>query len=447
MKPKVHTIAAAAVAFLSLLLLVALPVGQPASANPLDPYPLFFDPGPTTNCNGFVVEAPPNGDTNGAAHQDLSGCAPNKLDPTFNTDSDHSAWDLGTYNWNTSNWNQTPGYSFQESAQSTGGAKTITMKNQATGGDCAFHETNVSYTYVGTQLRPGPDDAPINAGEGGIYTSYNAQVTQAGGFVQCPQKRAILTTDFILYDTKMAKPAVISVVHFDPNVFLPIGADGVQWESGCRTNQALSCRVMVRSPQQLAGNSPATVGDDFGQLVLQYKAFIDPNNEPLSDFTLRGIQIVSSNIGSDTTSTISGFKASITPTALLTGHLTYNAASSMCLDDFHNATQSPAIAEIWPCTQNDNAQNWTMGWDSTLRVNGLCLDASKAGTNIGTPVGLYQCNGGQNQKFVLGRNGELWNPVSQLCLGMSDYGTTAGDTNLVLQICSGQPSQKWSLAA
>jgi len=390
----------------------------------------------------MVVEKPPNGDTKGTI-EDLSGCGPAKLDPTFKRESEHGAWDVGTYGWNTSDSGRNPGYSFAISPQTTGSPKTITMKNRATN-DCTLHETNVSYSYTGMQIREAPDRKPLSPGSGQLTVSHDARVQQTGGF-SCKQKRAMVTTDLILEDAATKMPAVLSIVHFGPDTSAPVPADGVvEWDNGCAGGD---CRIMVHSDQRIPiGSSAMTpISIDFGRLLETYRADINPN-KPSADYILRGIQIVSTNVGSDTTTTVANVNATLTPTAPYTGQLTNGANPSLCLDDFNNATQSPAKVVLWPCSPGNSAQNWTVGWDSTLRVNGLCLDAWKAGKTPGTPVGLYQCNGGQNQKFVLGRYDQIWNPISQLCLGMSDYSTTVGVDRLVLQGCTGQPSQKWTLS-
>jgi hypothetical protein len=428
---------------------------QPASAASTTSYPVLYDSGPTTNCHSTVVESPPDGDSNppSQGNPDLTkgACAGEQSDPTFSEDSTHSAWDFGTYGWNDSNWGQWPGYNFLQTGGGNGTSTTLTMRNSATGG-CDLHETNFSWTYTNMELRPDPDDQPLNMAEGGVGVSYNAQVQQNGGFT-CTQHRALLTTDFILQNNATSglgagEPAVISIAHFDSGPMVPGSVAGdVIWNTlGDTTPCDSGCRVMVEGGVQIpnASSSTSTISDDFGQLFQQYKSYVDPANDPASDFILRGIQIVDSNEGSDTTASVSHVSATFTPSATVQGSISYEAAgtstSTLCLDD---NTQSPATADIQPCTKGDNAQNWTFGWDNTLQVNGLCLDAYQAGKTVGTKVDLYQCNGGQNQKFVIGRWNEIWNPVSGLCLSVGDHGATAGDSSLDLETCEGQGYQHW----
>lgn len=54
------------------------------------------------------------------------------------------------------------------------------------------------------------------------------------------------------------------------------------------------------------------------------------------------------------------------------------------------------------CNGRQN-QQWTVYADGTITGNqsGLCLDATGAGTATGTPLELWTCNGGSNQKWTL----------------------------------------------
>ncbi|PWI43253.1 RICIN domain-containing protein [Streptomyces sp. ICBB 8177] len=163
---------------------------------------------------------------------------------------------------------------------------------------------------------------------------------------------------------------------------------------------------MVHSDAQIPDSTTTSVTDDFGQLFRTYKSYVDPWNLPDSDFVLRGVQVVSSNEGSDTTSSVSDVDATFTPnadpSAAPEGPLRYgiqgSGGSNLCLDDFGSATQAPATADLWDCTSGDGAQNWTFGLDGTLQVNGLCLAAD--GTAAGSAVALASCDGTTGQKWV-----------------------------------------------
>jgi Ricin-type beta-trefoil lectin domain len=55
------------------------------------------------------------------------------------------------------------------------------------------------------------------------------------------------------------------------------------------------------------------------------------------------------------------------------------------------------------------------GNDSATRTLGKCLDVTNNGTTNGSPVELWQCTGGNNQKWTAGANGSPVNPSSNLC--------------------------------
>ena len=436
---------------------------SPVQSGVLSPYALLYDPGPTSNCYGWVIndQNPQGGDR--------SGCSAERMDPTFSEDGSHSAWDMGTYNWTTSSLGDSPGYGFTVTPANGGGSETVTMRNSATDAvtnNCGvFHETNVSFTYPGMEIRPGPDyragdvSTSVTMGDGDINVSYDARIAQNGTFM-CPQKRALLTTDFVLQNNSgwglgAGQLAVISVAHFDPGPTNPLaGAPGdVIWETRDDSTPCDGgCRVMIRGDTQIPGGSSTMtpIADDFSELFQEYQAYIDPSGAPASDFSLRGIQIVSSNEGSDTTASVNNIQATLTPSAIRHSAVTYgivgNGGTSLCLDDFGGSQQAGAAADIWPCTTGDSAQDWTYGWDGTLRVNGLCLDAWNRGTTVGTPVRLYTCNGGSNQQFIVGRWNELWNPVSQLCLAVKGSAASSGYSSMDLESCTGQPNEHWYTA-
>ncbi|MFI9645716.1 ricin-type beta-trefoil lectin domain protein [Streptomyces sp. NPDC052040] len=359
--------------------------------------------------------------------------------------ADRPTWDMGTRTWNGSDWGRTPGYSF--TSQSDPAA--VTMRNSAIG-DCAVHETNVSYTYQGTHLRFGPDRKRLALGDGQVNVSYDAQIQKQGDF-SCAQHRAILTTDFIFEDPEhgSALPDVLSIVHYDPGTFQPVDSHGIQWETlDEKTNTCdaqWGCRVMVRAPQLLSDSSNWTpVNDDISALFDKYAAYLNPGNRmDKSQFTLRGIQVVSSNVGSSTTASVKNVDARLTPKAPIHSTLKVENQNGLCLDDYDDTKASPAEPQLSSCNGTE-AQDWTIGLDNTLRVNGMCLDVANGATTDGAKVIIYTCNGGTNQQWVLGRWGNLYNPASGLCLTVTG-GSVKPDTRGLLAIsnCWGGTNQKW----
>ncbi|MDT0433324.1 MULTISPECIES: ricin-type beta-trefoil lectin domain protein [Streptomyces] len=422
------------------------PLSQPASAS-TGAYDLLYDPGPAHDCWGRIVDDDPG--RSDPAHVDTSGCGPFAADKEFQRSVDRPesspTWDMGTLGWDTADWGRTPGFSF--SART--GSRTVTMTNGAAGGDCGpLRETNVSYTYQNSQLRWGPDRRKLTLGDGTVNVSYRASVRQSGSFT-CPEKRAILTTDFIFDDLAHRETALLSVVHYDArNAFTGPVAGDVVWSTlnpdGRSCQAGYGCRVMVKSPAGMLGEGQdGPVGDDVSALFDRYARYLNPGGLPKSNFAFRGLQIVSSNRGASTTSSVSDVRATLTPNGpVVTTLRNRDKQGNLCLDVDGNKQTSPADAQIYTCNTS-SAQRWTVGLDGTLRANGLCLDAEGAGTANGTEVNLWSCNGGRNQQWVLGRYGQLYNPASARCLEVTGGSTESGYSDLRLYDCWGGTNQKW----
>ncbi|WP_256106542.1 RICIN domain-containing protein [Streptomyces sp. ODS05-4] len=413
---------------------------------------LLYDPGPSRDCHSMLIEEPPDKNTAvDPARVSSKGC--DAFDRTKEFTRENWAapvWDLGTFGYNHGSWGQSPGYSFAQTPQ-TGAVKTVTMKNDATG-TCGLRETNVSYTYSGSQIKPGPLRKRTTLADGRVNVSYDARIDRTGGF-GCDEKRALLTTDFIVEDAYhgSGSPHVISVVHYDPgNYSNKDTSDVVLWNTlkpGMTSCPAGGCRVMLRSDQKLTEGRQGRVDVDFSRLFQEFQHLLNPRKLPASAFVLRGVQVVSSNNGSTTTTSVSDVDTRLTPGAWPRGPLTYGVRGDggrrLCLDDYGNATTSPAVVSLWECN-GGAAQNWQTGPDSTLRVNGLCLDAAEAGTANGTPVILYTCNGGRNQKWVLGRYDQVYHPASGRCLEVEGASVNPGRARLQLFDCWGGAHQKWT---
>ncbi|SEG56021.1 Concanavalin A-like lectin/glucanases superfamily protein [Actinacidiphila yanglinensis] len=125
-----------------------------------------------------------------------------------------------------------------------------------------------------------------------------------------------------------------------------------------------------------------------------------------------------------------------------TGPIVSGAGSNKCLDDDNGSSANGTAVQIWDCN-GTGAQNWTVGSDSTVRINGKCLDATGAGTANGTLTELWDCNGGGNQQW-LPQIGTLYNPASGRCLDDPASNTTNG-TQLELWDCNGGANQQWKL--
>jgi endoglucanase len=79
-----------------------------------------------------------------------------------------------------------------------------------------------------------------------------------------------------------------------------------------------------------------------------------------------------------------------------------------------------------------------------LKVNGKCLEAAGWGTANGTKAAIWDCTGGNNQRWTVNSNGTITNVHNRLCLDASGGGTANG-TQVILWTCNGGNNQRWTL--
>jgi hypothetical protein len=119
------------------------------------------------------------------------------------------------------------------------------------------------------------------------------------------------------------------------------------------------------------------------------------------------------------------------------------AASNRCLDVPNSSTTNGVQLQLWDCHGGNN-QRWTRTSSGELRVLGKCLDAEARGTTNGTRAILWDCNGGTNQRWNVNGNGTITSALSGLCLDASGAGTANG-TRIILWSCNGGSNQRWTL--
>jgi predicted chitinase len=114
----------------------------------------------------------------------------------------------------------------------------------------------------------------------------------------------------------------------------------------------------------------------------------------------------------------------------------------LCLDDRAASTALFNPIQVYTCN-GTNAQQWTVGSNSTLQVLGMCLDVNSAGTADGTTVDLYTCNNTVAQVWQPQSNGALLNPNSGKCLDDTAWGGSG--TQVEIWDCNGGSNQSWTL--
>jgi hypothetical protein len=116
----------------------------------------------------------------------------------------------------------------------------------------------------------------------------------------------------------------------------------------------------------------------------------------------------------------------------------------MCVDDKGNSSANRAKIQIWSCSGSSQAENWKFSGGEFIH-NGKCLSDKGAGGS-GSPVILYSCTGGSNQKWTRLSNGELKMKAHGGTLCLSDpRSSTKNGTGLIVHTCGDEPGQNWSL--
>ncbi|MGQ4390173.1 ricin-type beta-trefoil lectin domain protein [Streptomyces sp. SAS_270] len=135
---------------------------------------------------------------------------------------------------------------------------------------------------------------------------------------------------------------------------------------------------------------------------------------------------------------------SSTPPPPPTGKRITGQQSGRCVDINNSTTTNGTQAQLWDCNGGNN-QRWTPSDSKQLMVYGnKCLDASGRGTSNGTPVVIWDCNGQTNQQWNINPNGTITGVQSGLCLEAAGSNTANG-TKIQLWSCSGAANQQWSL--
>lgn len=130
------------------------------------------------------------------------------------------------------------------------------------------------------------------------------------------------------------------------------------------------------------------------------------------------------------------------------------AADNICLDaDNSTRGQNGTKVQLWQCNFWDN-QAWFLnpipnkpvGWYTitSLGHNGKCLDADNGtiGGN-GTRVQMWDCNGWDNQQWLLFSNHTIQNASSRRCLDGDTRTLPANGTKVQLWDCNNGAHQAW----
>lgn len=122
-----------------------------------------------------------------------------------------------------------------------------------------------------------------------------------------------------------------------------------------------------------------------------------------------------------------------------------------CLDDSQNSSADGTKVDIWTCN-GTAAQNWTYtpngdpGGAGVLTIHSKCMEVINNGTANGSKIDISTCieGAGNQQWYITGFAGLLYNPQSGRCLDDTGKSTTNG-TQVEIWDCTGGSNQAWTL--
>ncbi|WP_090065189.1 RICIN domain-containing protein [Lentzea flaviverrucosa] len=121
-----------------------------------------------------------------------------------------------------------------------------------------------------------------------------------------------------------------------------------------------------------------------------------------------------------------------------------SVAAGRCLDVNAGSTTAGTPLQIWDCNGGTN-QTWTRTASGQLTVcsgdSTRCAAAS--GTRTGAAVAITACDGGAGQRWQFNANGTVTDAQSGLCLDVNGAATANG-TKTILWTCHGGGSQQWT---
>jgi PKD repeat protein len=124
-----------------------------------------------------------------------------------------------------------------------------------------------------------------------------------------------------------------------------------------------------------------------------------------------------------------------------------SGASGRCMDLAGGSQTWGTRVMISDCVSDAATQRWTapaVGVAGQVRVNGtVCLDATDFSSADGTPLQIWECGGGPNQRGTRNAAGEI-RGLGDKCVDVFNGGITNG-SRLILMTCNGSATQKWNV--
>lgn len=117
----------------------------------------------------------------------------------------------------------------------------------------------------------------------------------------------------------------------------------------------------------------------------------------------------------------------------------------LCLDVDHGLTAQGTPVQLWNCHGGPN-QRWVLdaGTIRSALAPNLCLDVNEASSAPGARVQIWPCHGGPNQRWTL-EGGSIRSAIpGSMCLDVFQA-VAANGTRVVSWNCNSQTNQQWSV--
>jgi hypothetical protein len=138
-----------------------------------------------------------------------------------------------------------------------------------------------------------------------------------------------------------------------------------------------------------------------------------------------------------------------TSTGTLTGAIYNGGTSGQCMDNAGNSTTDGNKVQIYTCN-GDAAQTWTVDSDGEFQSgNGMCVGVDGGSTAPAeSKVWVWNCNSGGVHWLPDSGSGnpqQITPGTLNMCLGVNSAGDGANGTQLWIDTCNTDASQKWTL--
>lgn len=130
------------------------------------------------------------------------------------------------------------------------------------------------------------------------------------------------------------------------------------------------------------------------------------------------------------------------PASAAVGSPLVSAASGRCLDVIGNTPANGTQVGIWDCNGQQN-QGWVFTAAGELRTFNETKCLNSPNSAAGTRLTISDCNGTANQQFRLNSSGTITLTASGLCLDV-EGNNLANGTRVIQWGCNGQANQRWS---